>query len=74
MVFHKRLLHILERNPLSASDLMQRLDMSHRLTFRKNYLHPTINKGLVDMTIPDKPNSRMRKYRITPKGIVYIKG
>lgn len=70
----KRLLHVLERNPLSASDLMQRLGMSHRPTFRKNYLHPAANKGLVDMTLPDKPNSRLQKYRITPKGIAYIKG
>ena len=70
----KRLLRVLERNPLSASDLMQRLDMSHRPTFRKNYLHPAINKGFVDMTIPDKPNSRLQKYRITPKGIACIKG
>lgn len=69
----KKLLKIFDRNPLSASDLMQKIDLSHRPTFRKNYLNPAINKGLIEMTIPDKPNSRLQKYRITPKGIAFVK-
>ena len=63
----KKLLQVLDMNPLSASELMQRLDLSHRATFRKNYLHPAIAAGLIEMT-PDKPNSRLQKYRITPQG------
>lgn len=69
----KKLLKIFDRNPLSASDIMRKINLSHRPTFRKNYLNPAISKGFIEMTIPDKPNSRLQKYRITPKGITFIK-
>ena len=42
---------------------MEKLGLSHRPTFRKNYLLPAMKQGLVEMTIPDKPNSRNQKYR-----------
>ena len=69
----KRLLQLFDKYPLSASELMQRLHLSHRPTFRKNYLHPAAAAGFIEMTIPDKPNSRLQKYRITPKGMGLIK-
>ena len=28
----------------------------------RNYLHPAVEKNLIRMTIPDKPNSRNQKY------------
>ncbi len=69
----KKILQILIRGSLSALDLMKALNLSHRPTFRNNYLHPAINKGFIEMTIPDKPNSRIQQYRITSKGISVIK-
>lgn len=48
---------------LSAVQLMERPGLSHRPTFRKKYLHPALDMGLIEMTIPDKPNSRNQKYR-----------
>ncbi len=56
------LLKVIETYPLSASDLMARLHLKSRLTFRENYLKPAIEAGLVDMTEPDKPTSRNQKY------------
>jgi len=64
-----KLLCVFEGHPLSASELMKKLGLSHRPTFRNNYLHPALAKGLIEMTVPDKPNSRLQKYRITQKGI-----
>ncbi len=59
----ERLLSVLGNEELSASELMWRLGLSHKPTFRKNYLNPAIEQGLIERTIPDKPNSRNQKYR-----------
>ena len=48
---------------LFAVQLMERLGLSHRPTFRKKYLHPALDMGLIEMTIPDKLNIRNQKYR-----------
>ena len=32
------------------------------------YLRPALDSGLVEMTLPDKPNSRSQRYRLTAKG------
>ena len=37
--------------------------VSHRPTFRKNYLNPALAQGVIEMTVPDKPNSRNQMYR-----------
>lgn len=58
-----RLLSALGDEELSAAEIMKRLELSHRPTFRKNYLTPALDKGLIERTIPDKPNSKNQKYR-----------
>jgi Fic family protein len=68
------LLKLFDLKPLSATELMGQLGLSHKPTFRNNYLHPALDRRFIEMTIPDKPNSRLQKYRITPKGKVFIKG
>jgi len=64
----KRLLEQLKDTPLSARDLMDRLGLSHRPSFRKNYLHPALSAGLIEMTHPESPQAKNQKYRITPRG------
>jgi Fic family protein len=68
----KRVLQVLRNGELSALDLMKALELSHRPTFRNNYLHPAMKNGFIEMTIPDKPNSRIQKYRITSKGLAFF--
>ena len=57
------LLKALADRELSTHELMSELGLSHRQTFRNNYLRPALKSGLVERTIPDKPNSRLQKYR-----------
>lgn len=59
----KRLLSVLGDDMLSAAEIMERLGLSHRPTFRKNYLNPALEQNLIERTIPDKPNSRNQKYK-----------
>lgn len=59
----ERLLSALRDETLSAAELMERLGLSHKPTFRKNYLNPTLEQNLIERTIPDKPNSRNQKYK-----------
>ncbi|WP_431639722.1 hypothetical protein WCP94_003928 [Bilophila wadsworthia] len=47
---------------------MEKLELSHKPTFRRNYLNPALAQGDVERTIPDKPNSPVQKYRLTEKG------
>ena len=68
-----KLLSLFDKKALAASEMMQKIGLLHRPTFRNNYLHPAMDQGFIEMTVPDKPNSRLQKYRITPKGIAYIK-
>ena len=59
----ERLLAVLGGEALSTNELMERLELKHRPSFRDNYLLPALRFGLVEMTVPDKPNSNMQKYR-----------
>jgi ATP-dependent DNA helicase RecG len=63
-----RLLAVLRDGDLSPKDLRLRLGLSHRPTFRENYLNPAMGDALIEPTIPDKPTSRLQKYRLTEKG------
>jgi len=60
----KNLLSAMNGGEQKALELMKILGLSHRPTFRKNYLNPALNAGLIEMTIPDKPNSNLQKYRL----------
>lgn len=53
----------LGNDELSASELMVRMGLVNRPAFRKTYLLPALNAQLIEMTVPDKPNSKNQKYR-----------
>ena len=64
----KQVIKALSKGPLSAGDLMITLGLSHRPTFRKNYLNPALEGGWVERTEPDSPKSPTQKYRLTGLG------
>jgi len=60
----EKLKNAIGEDVLSASEIMDRLGLSHRPTFRENYLNPALSHGIIEMTIPDKPRSRNQKYKL----------
>lgn len=59
----------LENMPLSRKELFTAIGMSGDSRAFKRNIEPLILGGFVEMTIPDKPNSKLQKYRLTKKGI-----
>lgn len=56
----------------STSEIMTFLNLTHREYFRSEILIPVIQRGLLGLTIPDKPKSPSQKYKTTEKGKKYI--
>lgn len=56
------LMGVIESYPQSASELMAKLDLKSKDNFRKNYLYPAIESGLIEMTDKNKPTSRNQRY------------
>jgi len=56
------------RGEMGREALQFTLGLSDRKSFRERYLKPALANGLIEMTIPDKPSSRLQKYRRTDKG------
>jgi len=67
----KRLLLALGSETLSTRELLERLKLKHRPTFLATYLRPALELGLIEMTIPDKPNSNKQKYRAVIKVVAW---
>ncbi len=63
-----RLLAELRDGPRSAVEIMAALGLSHRPTFRNNYIRPALEAGLVEMTRPESPTARNQRYRLTANG------
>ena len=53
---------------MTRKELQDALNLKNSEHFRKHYLLPALESGIIEMTIPDKPTSRMQKYRLTKKG------
>lgn len=53
---------MIENIPYTSYELMEKLDLKSKEGFRRNYIVPAIKLGLIQMTIPDKPNSRNQRY------------
>ena len=56
------LMNVMESYPMTALELMEKLGMKSRAAFRKNYLQPALDAGLIRMTDPAKPTSRNQRY------------
>ena len=53
---------------MPRQSLQGALGLADREHFRQTYLLPALDAGLIEMTLPDKPNSRSQRYRLTALG------
>lgn len=64
----EKLLSILKKatdGGMAREELQNALGLKDRKSFRQLYLMPALQAGLIEMTLPDKPNSRLQRYRLT---------
>jgi len=61
------------KGEMSREQLQQDLNLKDRKSFRERYLVPALSADLIAMTLPDKPNSSLQKYFLTPLGKQLLK-
>ena len=57
---------------MTARQLREVLNLADREHFRSAYLLPALDAGRVEMTIPEKPRSRLQRYRLTDAGLAHL--
>ena len=58
-----KLLEVMDYNiPMSANEIMNKLGLKSKDSFRDNYLNPALESGLIKMTLPNKPTSKNQMY------------
>ncbi|MEK7269908.1 MAG: Fic family protein [Planctomycetota bacterium] len=56
------------KTEMPRGKIQECLHLKGRANFENRYLKPALAAGLIEMTIPTKPKSRLQKYRLTEKG------
>lgn len=63
----EKLLSVLAKGPASGmtrEELQAVLSLKDRKSFRQIYLLPALQAGFIEMSLPEKPNSRLQKRRL----------
>lgn len=63
-----RILHLLSSKEMAKLEIALALGKSKPSRHHDELMVKLLSDSLVEYTIPDKPNSRLQKYRITAKG------
>ncbi|WP_207722234.1 Fic family protein [Acetobacterium fimetarium] len=58
----------LQDRTLSRKEIFAAIGMNGDSRSFKRHIEPLIVADLIEMTVPDKPNSRLQKYRLTDSG------
>ena len=53
---------------MARTEIIAQLGPRDKTHFRAHYQQAAMAAGLIERTLPDKPNSRLQKYRLTEKG------
>ncbi|MFH0882828.1 MAG: ATP-binding protein, partial [bacterium] len=60
--------------PMTRAEMQAALRLKGQANFRDRYLLPAIAMGFMEMIRPEKPTSRLQKYRLTDKGRTWLAG
>jgi Fic family protein len=66
----KELIACLE-GELSRSEIQSRLNLKDSEHFRQRYILPALKLGFIERTLPDKPSSKLQKYRLAVRGYTF---
>ncbi|CAM2862002.1 Fic family protein [Propionibacterium acidifaciens] len=58
--------------PCSRADLLTTIGLSDAYGNYRRHLLPLVEQGYLARTIPDKPNSRFQRYRLTDAGRAHL--
>lgn len=63
-----KVLKVSSTKSLKSTEIQEIVEIRHGETFQRNYLDYLLKKELIERTIPDKPQSRLQRYRLARKG------
>ncbi len=58
--------------PRTKQAMLAALGLAPAYLNYKRHIYPLLQGGLLELTIPDKPNSRLQKYKLTARGRVLL--
>ncbi len=67
------ILKALENKSLSRKEIFAAIGINGDYRSFKRNIEPLLTKGFIEMTVPDKPNSKLQKYRLTDKGFLRLR-
>ena len=53
----------------SFGEMLAFMGLTDRTKFRRKYILPLLEAGIIEQTMPEKPNSQNQKYRLTVQGL-----
>ena len=53
---------------MTRAEIQKKLGLADEKHFREKYQQPGLKLGVIEMTVPDKPQSPFQKYRLTAAG------
>jgi Fic family protein len=63
-----RILKACVRKARTKAELLKSAGLANAYLNYKRHIQPLLGSGLIEMTIPEKPQSRLQKYKLTKKG------
>ncbi len=60
------------KGEMTRTEIMAELGLRDEKHFRERYQQTAVSSGLIEMTLPGKPNSRLQKYRLTTQGRAWL--